>query len=228
MGENIGGTPEEYTGEIEDEESPEIPKTFRYAIILGSGMKLDPNGETIGLTLDSKLRVLAGGLLAREGKVNELILTGGKTAGADNPSEAETMKLYLLRKYPDLADFPIRLEETSIDTATNAEFTSEMLRGDSEGPILLITNDYHMLRASKNFQNQGLNIEEMPAEEIVSERSSHHERFIREYLRSCEIKKKQAIEVALRGMMKLDPKGKLLTALAHKLRGGGCLSQLFQ
>ena len=174
----------------------------------------------IGLTLDSKLRALAGGLLAREGMVNELILTGGKTAGPGNPSEADALKSYLLKKYPDLANFPIRLEETSVDTTESAKSVAEMLGGDSKKPVLLITNDYHVLRASRDFQNQGLTIEEIPAETIVSKRSGHHERFIQEYLRSCKTKKKQAIEVALRGIMKLDPEGKLLTMLAHKLRGG--------
>lgn len=224
MGEKPSPLEAELSGGIEGESSPEIPTTFDHAIVLGCGTIENPDGS-VGLTADSKIRVLAAGLLAAKGRIGELILTGGKTAGPERPSEAEAMKQYLLKKfpvekYPKLRDFSIRLEEASVDTVENAKLVAEMLQGDSEGSVLLVTSDYHMLRASRNFQNQGLSVEEMPAEEIVSERSGHHKRYIREYLRSFDTKKKRVMEAALRGMMRIDPSGKLLTDLARRLRSG--------
>lgn len=195
-------------------------KVFDFAVVLGGGMLINPDSDTPELTLDSKLRVLAAGLIASEGRANNLILSGGKTAGPDHPSEAETMRIYLLREYPNLSGFPIRLEEDSVDSVENAKFTSEILKDNKGEPILLITSDYHMLRASRDFQGQGLNIEKLPAEEIVSEHSSENEKFIRTYLKSQGIKKRRITELALRGIMKLDPEGKLLTMLARKLRAG--------
>ena len=128
------------------------------------------------------------------------------------------MKAYLLEKFPDLEDFPVRLEKTSMDSVENAKLVTEMLGDDSEGTTLLVTEDWHMLRARQNFQRQGITVEEVPAETIVSDRSSHHEKFIQDYLRSSGTKRKQATELALRGMMKIDPQGRLLTTLACKLR----------
>jgi len=205
---------------ISESKHPITLKNFNYAVVLGGGLTINSDSKVAELTLDSKLRVLAAGLIASEGRANNLILSGGKTAGPDQPSEAEIMKLYLLHEYPNLSNFPIRLEEESIDSIENARFTSEILKDNKEESILLITSDYHMLRASRDFQGQGLNIEKLPAEGIVSEHSSENEKFIRTYLKSQGIKKKQVVELALRQMMKLDPKGKLLTLLARKLRSG--------
>lgn len=210
--------PEERESTIEKEQNPEKPIRFKQAIVLGGGMKADPNGQLIGLTLDSKIRVLAAGTLAQQGLATEIVLSGGKTAGADNPSEAQEMQRYLLRKFPELKKFPVKLEQLSIDSIENAKNVAGLI--DQNQPAILITNRYHMLRASHNFQKQGIEIEELPAEQIVSERSKHHEKFIREYLQSCDIKKKEAIELALRATVRIDPSGKLLTALAHKLRDG--------
>lgn len=184
------------------------PKKFGCAIVLGGGLK--PTGVAFSLTLDSKIRVLAAGLIASEGMVSELILSGGKTAGQENPSEAELMKKFLLEKYPDLANFTLHLEDSSIDTLENAKAIAEMVQDKGEEPILLITNEYHMLRASRIFKNQGLNINEIPAELVVPKQK----------IPVGELKKKQAIELALRAMMRLDPSGRLPNKLAHILRDG--------
>lgn len=220
MLENFGELPPEDIGSSEDKEKLENEYDYDAIIILGAGTRPNYQGEMTSLTFDSKLRVLAGGLIAREGKTKQIILTGGKTAGPENPSEAEVMKKYLLKKYPQLNDSTIITEESSFDTIENSRHVAELLKGNTNKLILLITNDYHLLRASKNFENQGINVAEIPAENMVSLRSESHEKLIQRYLGSCEIKKKRSIEAILRGITAIDPEGKLLTALARVLRHG--------
>jgi len=205
---------------IENESNPEKNGIFKAVIILGAGTRPDLEGNITHLSFDSKLRVLAGGTIASQGKAESIILTGGRTAGKDNPSEAEVMKVYLLKKFPELANFPITDLESSYDTRGNAKEVAEMLGDNIEGNILLITNGYHMLRAKRDFNKEGLKVSEISAESIVSQRSEHHERLIEEYLQSYDVKKKEAIEIMLRGIDKIDSEGRLLTALAKMLRHG--------
>jgi uncharacterized SAM-binding protein YcdF (DUF218 family) len=220
MGEFLQPPPsKENMNEVDEEQSPETPTNFDVAIVLGNGTRPNLNGEMTNLTFDAKLRVLVGGMLAQQGKVKELILTGGKTAGPDNPSEAEVMKSYLIKKFPELSEFPIILDELSIDTFENAKFTAQKLEGH-EGSAALITNDYHMSRAAKIFKKQGIEITEVPAEEKVVERSRHYKQLMSQYLKSNDVKKKRIIEFGLTGIMRFDPDGKLITEIARRLRGG--------
>jgi len=220
MPEYLGGIPPEDIGSSEEGENLENEFDYDTIIILGAGTRPNHRGEMTGLTFDSKLRVLAGGLIAREGKAKQIILTGGKTAGPENPSEAEVMKTYLLKKYPQLDESTIITEDASFNTIENSRHVAKLLGESGDKLILLVTNDYHLLRASKNFENQGVIVAEIPAENIVSSRSKSHEQLIQRYLGSCEIKKKRSIEAILRGITAIDPEGKLLTALARVLRHG--------
>lgn len=234
-------TPEieaEKTNDIEAEQTPEDIDHFDVAVILGAGTRPDSEGGMTKLSVDSKLRTISAGILATQGKVGELILTGGKTAGPDNPSEAELMKQYLLKKFPNLDSFPVIIEDSSFDTVENAKLVTEMLGENYQGSVLLITNDYHMLRARRNFEHHGLEIIESPAENIITNNSApryktdgltrlpdHREEFIRKYLNSCDMKKKRIVEDALRAIMKIDPDGKMITSLAHILRHGNEINE---
>jgi len=151
MVEGLSEIPDEEIERVEAEKSPETPSYFDVAIILGSGTRPNFEGEMTKLSIDSKLRVLAGGEIALKGKAQNLILSGGKTAGPNNSSEAEVMKSYLLKKFPELSDFPISIEDSSIDSIENAKLVAELLGEDYEGTVLLVTNGFHMLRAAGNF-----------------------------------------------------------------------------
>lgn len=211
----------------EEEKTPDL-EHFDIAAVLGGGWREHIKGEKPKLSVDSRLRTIAAGIIASKGKIGELILSGGKTAGKDFPSEAETMQEYLLEKFPELSNFPIILDEESFDTIENAKFTSELMKEKGLESALLITNNYHILRANRNFKRSEVEASPLPAEEIIkeSDRKYHlYKNFVRKYLSSCDVKKKTAIEVVLRGITAIDSDGKLLTALAKKLRHGDEIEQ---
>lgn len=213
--EDIVNSPESSAEKLETEH-------FDVAAVLGAGFRSVENGQA-KLTIDSRLRAIAAGIIASEGKASELIFSGGKTSGQEYPSEAEAMRDYLLVRFPELRDFPITLDEESIDTSQNAEFTSKVMKDKGLESALLITNEYHMLRSSRNFERKKVDVEPLPAEEVIegADPKYHlYKNFVDKYLNSYDIKKKKAVEVVLRGIMAIDPDGKLLTALAKKMRHG--------
>lgn len=215
-----GTSPEEIDFHPE-EESGEPEQKFDFAVVLAAGLRFNEASGRYVPDIDSQMRTLAAGTIAQEGNIGQLIFTGGKIFGPEAPSMAEAMKEYFLRKFPDL-DLPILLEEKSFDTIENARFVKDLI-GD-EASILLITNQYHMLRAHRNFQKQGVEVVDSPAEEVVRRRLSrhgkdlNHEKFIQDYLRSCNVMKKRAVESVLRGILRVAPDA--LTRIAKVLRHG--------
>jgi uncharacterized SAM-binding protein YcdF (DUF218 family) len=65
----------------------------------------------------------------------------------------------------------ILIENRSQTTRENAEFAKPLLAG-LEGPYVLLTSDYHMYRASRCFQSEGIKVETIPAPDI-SKRAIH-------------------------------------------------------
>lgn len=98
---------------------------FDALIVLGKNIGVGWNREKIRKTPHflsdrSELSVFATGFLFDTGNFKQIIFSGGKTAGADYPSEAKAMKDFLLKEFPEIPEEKIILEENSFDTIENA------------------------------------------------------------------------------------------------------------
>ena len=102
-------------------------------------------------------------------------------------------------------------------TGSYTKFVAEKLKGD-QAPVALVTNDYHMARATKIFESFSLQIVQVPVEGTIEKRSQYYKNLIEKYSKSNDLKKKRLVEIGLRGVMKIDPSGKWITEIAHRLR----------
>lgn len=223
---------------MEHDITPELPLNCDVGIILSSGYRELESQDKIlmknlssddekkyrlsndRLDLESKIRCLAGGMLAQNGRIKELILSGGHVYGKENPSVAEGMKEYILKHFPDLKDFPIITEEDSMDTSENAEFIQKMIKEKNIETAFLITSKSHLKRASKLFKEYGVETFPVDAETELAERSNRHGVYTKKYLESDRNLKNESNEKIFRAMMVIDPKQKLLRMAARILRNG--------
>jgi uncharacterized SAM-binding protein YcdF (DUF218 family) len=112
-----------------------------YLIILGAGV----NGDAVSLTLQERL--LKGIEYLNKHNNTKVIVSGGQGYG-ENITEAEAMKKYLVSSGIDANR--IIEENRSTSTMENFRFSKEILKKESKGNtqiIMVITSDFHMLRA---------------------------------------------------------------------------------
>lgn len=200
-------------------------KGINIVVVLGSSWEDFKEGEHPELSTDSKLRTLAAGVLASEKDISQLIFAGGRTAGPENPSEAQEMKRYLKENFSNL-EVSIKLDSESFDTIENAKFVNEIAGKTDLSKVFVVTNEYHRERVSAIFEYVGMPVEVVAAEDVLrrtyqkdkGENYYPYKKFIEQHLNSGEIKRKEFLEVGLRVINKLDPEGRLLTSLAKKLR----------
>lgn len=209
----------------EHNELNEIPNNYDAAIVHGGGWRegFDPKnttGQIPHLSLEAKMRVQACGVLAENGKIQEAIFSGGQTLGENYSSEAEAMEKYFRATFPDLKDFPIFLEKESYDTSENAKFTKDIMDRHEINTVFMITSGFHLKRAQKLFQEFGINTYPLGAEELVKQRSNHHDVFADKYLGSTRHLKKEVVDHILRLAMIVDRKQKLLGRVARHMRNG--------
>lgn len=218
MAESFSFNPEE--SRCEKHEGHE-PYNYDVAVVLSAGWKKKPGEEGFEdnreLDIPSKIRVLAVGQLASEGRAKKIIFSGGKLFGK-NISLAEGMESYFKRKFPDL-DVEISLEEESIDTTENAKLTGDILKEQGIDTALLITSTTHMQRAQKLFEEQGLEIAPVKAEGEMARRSEHHDEYVNRYLGSCKFLTEEAKEYLLRSIMIFDKNGDFIKKVAKAQRG---------
>lgn len=119
-------------------------------LVLGSGIE---NGQP-SPTLQKRLDTAA--IYALHHQDTLLIMTGG-IGFQQKYSEAEVMETYLRKHYPELRN-PIALEERSTSTAENLQYVQPILEQwhiRLNDPILLVTSDFHTIRARAIAQHQG-------------------------------------------------------------------------
>jgi len=127
-------------------------------VILGSGLVTDApeyGGDTA--TERTLLRSRYGAALARQYGLPVLV-SGGRPPKASR-SEAEVMAGILHEEF----GVAVRWQETaSMDTAENAAFSAAMLEAAGIRRIVLVTQAFHMPRATRLFEQAGLQVIEAP------------------------------------------------------------------
>ena len=165
----------------------------------------------------SKWNVIAAAELYNRGIADKLILSGGRTAKG-MPGEAEAMRTYLMREYPNIPPEVILTENQSIDTVTNAQKIKEELEAVRVSKIALVTTQDHAKNSEKLFKNHGIPITRTySSEDIVRGVSPIHSRNIDRYMRSWRNRYWVRPREAARGVwLKVDPKGRAVNWAVRK------------
>lgn len=164
-------------------------------IVLTNGMRRAPLLRT-GWKPDlaAHMRIAGAAKLYHEAHERTIcpyvIIAGGRINGTDNPALSHVLGDVAINAYHIDAE-DVFLEDKSIDTTENAEFSMDLIRRNGLGnSISLITSGYHLPRSKSAFKRYGANITEaFVAEDLISDISSRHERLVRAYEKDPDLRK---------------------------------------
>lgn len=160
-------------------------------VVLGHRPPLGPDG--VALEYETQARVDAGVALYQRWRAARLLFSGGRST--PEVVEADVMASYAAtRGVPEAA---LLRERASSDTIENARMSVRLLRrelGLQRRPrIVLVTSDYHVIRAAKLFRCAGADVEGVGVALRLSEserkKRLRSERWVRLYYRfidECE------------------------------------------
>jgi uncharacterized SAM-binding protein YcdF (DUF218 family) len=186
------------------------------AIVLGKEYRRF-DGKPV-LSMEAKMTAIAAGEMYRCGAVSMLIFTGGKTAGPEYPSEAETMALYCMRRYPEIPPEAIIIEGVAFDTISNARMVRDILRKNGSRAALLISRNYHLPRAEEIFLREGVVTVGINAEAAYAHRSSRHSTLANAYTGSLYYRILRVKEFLLRFQLAVDPEARIQRFITKRLR----------
>lgn len=173
------------------------------------------------LSFDSRLRARAAGELHRTGKFYKIIISGGRTAGPQFPSEAQALQDYLVKRYSDIPAESIVLEEESFDSVENVEKVIPLIQSSNCRNVAVLTSAYHLPKAEKIFFQQGVNVWGFSAEEILMARSMHHRRLLTRYTWSPRHILDASRSFALTQLLIIDQNGAIPRLFTRRMRFGG-------
>jgi uncharacterized SAM-binding protein YcdF (DUF218 family) len=133
------------------------------AIVFGAAVRptYDDSGTVVGATAGPGItrRVRTAATLYRQGRVQRLIVTGGKGDLA-KASEAAIMRELALHEGVPAED--IEVEDQSRSTIENVRFSRPLI--DACDSIVGISDGYHLARIRMLAKEQGLDLPTLPAE----------------------------------------------------------------
>lgn len=145
-------------------------KQAQAIVILASESKPAPEfgGPTVGdFTL---VRLRYGAAVARQTGLP--VLVSGGSLGPDLPTMAELMKRSLTQDF----QVPVRwAEDGSLNTHENAVMSARMLQPEGIKKIVLVTQEYHMKRATREFEAAGFEVVPAPTGLNSKQRMEWHE-----------------------------------------------------
>jgi uncharacterized SAM-binding protein YcdF (DUF218 family) len=145
-----------------------VPKANANSMII-LGAKL--NGAELSLSLKNRMDAALAYL--KKNPTTKVIVSGGQ--GSDELiSEADAMKSYLIAN--QINPLRIQLEARSTSTFENIQYSKKLLQGNH---ILLVSNDFHLLRAKLIAERQGLIVDTLPS---PTPNSVKIQLYIREYV----------------------------------------------
>lgn len=136
-------------------------------IILGAKL----NGDQLSLALKSRMD--AAFIYLRDNPSTQVVVSGGQDSN-ELITEADAMKNYLIAHQIHAAR--IQTEALSTSTFENIKFSKKLLKGE---PIIVVSNDFHLLRAKMIAKHQGLDVDTLSS---PTPKSVRIQLYIREYL----------------------------------------------
>lgn len=89
-----------------------------------------------------------------------VLISGGKTAGVQYPSEADVVQRFLDRRRAEIT--PVILEEASSNTYESALQVAALAQKRGAKDIFLVTSELHMLRALAVYRGRGMDVVPFP------------------------------------------------------------------
>lgn len=139
------------------------------AVVLGGATEADfypRSGVEVNAAGD---RVLYAGVLYQQGKVKQILLSGGNVDWMDSEQSTparEMGKILTLMAVPEDAMW---LQDRSVNTHEDAVYSSEILREKGIKKIYLITSAMHMPRSVALFRKQGIEVIPVPVDYTVTQ-----------------------------------------------------------
>ena len=160
-----------------------VPQLHLDALIVFGYGPVQAGAGSGKLNLYGRLNALAGGMIFAAGDVGVIIPTGGHTGGHHLPSEAALVARVLRARFAVPEDRLV-LEEQATDTLTNLVHVANIVDAQPEPWTRLgfVALGLHLPRIHEIASMVGLDGECIATEEVVRERSVHHERFLRQAL----------------------------------------------
>jgi uncharacterized SAM-binding protein YcdF (DUF218 family) len=125
-------------------------------VVLGGGIEVPQQAgaqPNLGAAAD---RMWHAARLYKAGKAPLVVLSGGLAFEDGLMSEAASMRAFM--RDLDVPDSAMLLEEQSVNTRQNAQFTTALLRERGISQIVLVTSALHMRRSVLLFEVQGLKV----------------------------------------------------------------------
>lgn len=180
--------------------------------------------ESLELSAASKLDAVAAAELYVAGQTREILFSSGYTAGEHQPSEAQAMKAYVMRLFPDIPESALLTEDISIDTAQNAQEVRRILDQRGEKRVGLLTIGRHMRRAKRHFALAGVAVAKTLVADNLPIDDPLYQSHVRAYRRSSQYTTRAVTEpianltVAAEELLQLKPGSILGTITKHTRR----------
>jgi hypothetical protein len=191
-------------------------------IVLGKGLSGNPKkGETVELTIHSKLNAIAAGLLFYHyDKFETIVFTGGHTKGENEVSEAQAMKIYLLHQFPDIPAKHVLVESKSIDTLGNITELLEHKFIAVGGTANILSVSQHLRRSKILFRNIArIKARMYSSQDVIQDHGNMlHMKMLSEFRRSSASVMESIKEFILNVLVIFDPKGKRLRKITSRTR----------
>src|SRR5690554_392802 len=146
-------------GYLEDQYPPVVIQDVPRAeaiVVLGGGVSPGGYGDLYPNLESGSDRVWHAARLFHASKAPLVLLTGGSDPSHSAASESEAMGQFM--RDLGVPGQAMVLENRSRNTSQNAEYSAEILAGHGISRILLVTSAYHMPRARRLFEAQGLEV----------------------------------------------------------------------
>ena len=124
-------------------------------VVLGGGIEVPQGSDRPDLNQAAD-RMWHAARLYKAGKAPVLILSGGLAYAEGTMSEAASMQTFL--RDLGVPDAAMLLEERSVNTRENAQYTAKLMRERGMQSLLLVTSALHMPRSVRLFEAQGLKV----------------------------------------------------------------------
>jgi uncharacterized SAM-binding protein YcdF (DUF218 family) len=199
------------------------PTPFDAVIVLGCGV--EEYNDNVDLGLDATWRTIAAAHMYQQGLAYNLVFTGGRTAGSHLPSEAQAMSMYLDRNFTEeegkmgrIPQTAVYLEEYATDTSTNLINVKKLIEENNWQHVAILTNEYHLPRATKLATNLGLNLKPISAEKMLIEWDQRFQRMANDYYTSADMQQIQKTEQKLFWLLYVDTTAQIPRAIAKMTR----------
>ncbi|MDQ0202544.1 YdcF family protein [Pectinatus haikarae] len=169
---STGWVAQKMVSALENEYNPPVYPTGDAIIMLGGGATLD----TPDVSGAGELRSIPANRLLTavrlQHRLGVPILVSGGQVYEDSGKEAVIAKRLLMDL--GVAENKILVEDKSLNTKQNAQFSAEILREHELYEPILVTSAFHMKRAVLNFEQEDVHITPYPADYMENKNQVFH------------------------------------------------------